>query len=330
MGAASRPVPIRSPLSLLCVVILLLLSRQAPAANASYRLQLVRAEGAGSCPSAEQIERDVSARLGRNPFTAQGERGIEIVLQRGESAWQARLYLRVDAAETDAARLIESEAAECSELGQSVALAVALAIAPELPPEPPPAPPPPAPEPCPPPPPPPPPPEERPTLHGEGSFRALASPNLLPSAAAGAALALTFRGDLIGAAFGGLFYPQTELRAQRTHLGFGLSAGFVSGCLWARTSQPQIWSCIGARVGALHSVVFSPDPVEPGDKFWAAASTELAVRQHLLGRAFVELGIAAIFPLVRHRFEVDVSPAPVYQQGTASVEGFAGLGLRFD
>jgi hypothetical protein len=161
-------------------------------------------------------------------------------------------------------------------------------------------------------------------------MRASLAHNLLPQTAPGAALTVTLRGELVGAAFGGVFYPQTELRTDDAHLGFGLSAGFASGCLWARTSDPQIWSCIGARVGALHSVVYSPDPVQPGDRFWGAASSELGLRQHILGRVFVELGVAALFPLVRHRFQVDASPAPVYQQGAASVEGFVGVGLRLD
>ena len=327
MGAAPRPRPIRSPCGYAGGIALLLAPSDLLAAGASYRLQMVRAEGAASCPSAAQIERDVSERLGRSPFSERGERGIEVVVQRAENRWQARLYLRVDASETDAVRLIESDAADCAELGKSVALAVALAIAPELPPEPKPEPAAPPPQPCPPPPEPLPPP---PTVHGEASLRGLISPNLLPGTAPGAALTVTLRGELIGAAFGGLFYPQNELRAREAHLGFGLSAGFISGCLWARTSDPQIWSCLGARIGALHSVVFRPDPVQPGDRFWWAASSELGLRQHVLGRAFVELGAAAVFPLVRHRFQVDASPAPVYEQGVASVEGFVGIGLRLD
>jgi hypothetical protein len=310
-----------------CSLALLLSSSELLAAKATYRLQLVRAEGAGSCPSAAQIERDVSERLRRNPFTEQGERGIEIVVQRAEKGWQARLYLRVDAADSDAVRLIESDAEDCAELGKSVALAVALAIAPELPPEPKPEPVAPEPEPCPPPPEPLPPP---PSVHGSASLRASIAHNLLPQTAPGAALTVTLRGELVGAAFGGVFYPETELRTEGAHLGFGLSAGFASGCLWAKTSDPQIWSCIGARVGALHSVVYSPDPVQPGDRFWWAASSELGLRQHLGGRVFIELGAAALFPLVRHRFQVDASPAPVYEQGVASVEGFAGIGLGLD
>jgi hypothetical protein len=310
-----------------CSIAALLAPSELLAAGASYRLQLVRAEGAGSCPSGAQIERDVAERLGRDPFSKRGERGIEVVVQRAEQGFQARLYLRVDASEVDALRLIESDAADCAELGKSVALAVALAIAPELPPEPEAEPPPPPPAPCPPPPAPPPP---RSTVHGEASMRGLISPNLLPETSPGGALTVTLRGDLLGVAFGALFYPQQELRARQAHLAFGLSAGFASGCLWARTSDPQLWSCIGARAGALHSVVVSPEPVRPGDRFWWAASSELGLRQHVFGRGFVELGVAAVFPLVRYRFQVDASPAPVYQQGAASIEGFAGIGLRLD
>lgn len=323
----------RAPLRWACF--LLLLAQTAPAASSRYRLQVVRAEGAASCPSAAQLEHDVVERLGRNPFAETGERGLEVVVQRVEAKWQARLYLRVDASEADAVRLIESDEEGCAELGKSIALAVALAIAPDLPPEPKPEPASPPPEPCPPPPPPP-----RPTLHGAASLRAVLSPNLLPIATSGvgapravspgAGLTLTFRGDLFGAAFGGLFFPTRELVAPEAKLGFGLSAGFASGCLWARVENPQIWSCLGARFGALHSVVYSPDPVQPGDRFWWAASSELGLRLAIVGRVFAEGGVATVFPLVRHRFKVDAPLSPIYEQGPALVEGFVGVGLRLD
>jgi len=298
------------------------------ALGSSYRLQVVRADGAGTCDSASAIARDVSRRLGRNPFSDEGERGIDIVLSRTETKWVAKLYLRVDPNEADAARLIESEGLDCSELSKSVALAVALAIAPDLPP-----PPEVAPEPnCPPPLPPvvsaaPPPP---PSLHGAAAVRLLYSPNLLPQRAVGTALSVSLRGDLLGANFGGIFYPESELRNPTAHLGFAVSAAFASGCLWPRTNNPEIWSCIGARVGALHSVVYSPRPERPGDRLWWAGETELGVRQRLFSRLFIEGGAAAVFPFVRHRFQTEASSSPVYEQGPAVLEGFLGLGLRLD
>jgi hypothetical protein len=50
----------------------------------------------------------------------------------------------------------------------------------------------------------------------------------------------------------------------------------------------------------------------------------------LSGRIFIEAGASAVFPLVRHRFRVDASSSPVYEQGPAVVEGFLGLGLHLD
>ncbi len=304
--------------------------RQAHAEDSRYRLQVVRAEGAASCPSAAALESDVVQRLARDPFADTGERGIEVVLERLGARWQARLYLRIDPNGAEATRVLESEGADCTDLGRSVALAVALAIAPDLPPLPKPEPeqePEPEPPVCPSPPPPPPP---RDTLHGEASLRLLVAPHLLPSTSLGAALTVSVRGELFGAAFGGIFYPEGELESAGSRLGFGITAGFASGCLWARVKEPQVWSCIGARVGALHSVVYSPRPNRPGDRFWWAASSELGLRQHLAGRAFVELGAAAVFPLVRHRFMVDAASTPAYEQGPAMVEGFAGFGLQLD
>ncbi len=324
MRSRLRPNP--NPLRLACVLSLALTAPCARASGSKYSLQVVRAEGAASCPSGAVLERDVTQRLGRNPFANDGERGIELVLERSETGWRAKLYLRIDATESDAARVLESDAPDCSDLGKSVALAVALAIAPELPPlEPPPKP-----EPviCPPPPPPPPPPPA--TLHGAATLRGLWSPNLLPSSSPGAALSVALRGELLGASFGGIFYPEAKLERDGRKLGFGISAGFLSGCLWARTHDPEMWSCLGARVGALHAVVYTPEPVHPGDRLWSAASMELGLRQTLFGRLFVDAGAAAIFPLVRHRFLVDANSTPIYQQGPAVVEGFVGLGLRLD
>lgn len=325
MGALFRPKAMRC---WLVSAALLCWPELAMAAAGHYRLELVRADGAGSCPGAASIERDVTARLGRNPFAPSGERGIEIVLERSENVWRAKLYLRVDPTEPDAVRLLESEAAECAELAKSITLAVALAIAPELEPEPPPAVPvaPVCPKPAlvaPLPPP-------AATLHAEVTARALWSPQLLPGTSAGAALAISLRGSLLGVSFGGLFFPENELHEAQAHLGFGLTGGFVAGCLWARTAQPQLWSCLGARAGALHSVVYSPQPEHPGDRFWAAATSELGLRQHLFQRLFAEVGAAAIFPLVRHRFQVDASSTPIYEQGAALAEGFLGIGLQLD
>jgi hypothetical protein len=152
----------------------------------------------------------------------------------------------------------------------------------------------------------------------------------LPSGSPGAALSVTLRGELFGANFGGIFYPETKLLRDAQKVGFGISAGFLSGCLWARTHDPEVWSCLGAHLGALHAVVYAPEPEHPGDHFWGAASMELGLRQTLVSRLFVEGGAAAIFPLVRDRFLVDANTTPIYEQGPAVFEGFVGLGLRLD
>lgn len=315
--------------SLACAGALVAAAPGARAEAAGYRLELVRAEGTGSCPSASALELDVTQRLGRNPFSASAEHGIEIVLEREGSTWRARLYLRVDDSNEDHARVLESQAPDCSELGKSVALAVALALGLELPPAPPPPPPPEEPA-CPPPAPPAPP---RSSLHGAASLRAVLSPHLLPSATAGASLSVTLRGDLFGIHVGGSFYPQSTLESAGARLGFGLSTASLSGCLWARQQDPQLWSCLGAQLGALHTVVYSPEPSNPGDRLWSAASSELGVRQTLVGRAFVEAGATAIFPFVRHRFAVaspEGTSRVAFEQRGAIVEAFLGFGLRVD
>jgi hypothetical protein len=317
---------------LACASALLFAVAGARAEGTGYRLELVRTEGTGSCSGARALEEDVTRRLGRNPFSEGAERGIEIVLEREASKWRARLFLRVDETHEDHARVLESEAADCAELGKSVALAVALALAPELsplPPAPPPAPPPEAPL-C---PPAPPPPVPAPSLHGAAALRALLSPNLLPRAAAGASLSVTLRGDLLGVHVGGLLYPQRELATGDARLGFGLSAALASGCLWARRREPELWSCLGGQVGALHTVVYAPEPASPGDRLWLAASSELGVRQSLFGRTFVEAGAAAIFPLVRHRFAIGAPGGEgrvAYELRPAIVEAFVGVGMRLD
>jgi hypothetical protein len=203
LGSASRLTLNRSTLVVGCLLAALFAPRSALAAGASYRLQVVRADGAGSCASASLIERDVSQRLGRNPFSDEGERGIDIVLSRTETKWVAKLYLRIDTSDADAARVIESDAPDCSELSKSVTLAVALAIAPDLPPAPEPR----VEPPCPPPVPvaAPPPPPSKPTLHGAAALRVLYSPNLLPTRSVGTSLSVTLRGDLLGANFGAVF-----------------------------------------------------------------------------------------------------------------------------
>lgn len=92
-------------------------------------LAYTRAPGAEACPDEQELRDAVSGRLGYVPFQAEAERRIDV--RFGKSGTKLIATLRV--ARPDAppkTRTLESEAGDCIELAQAVALALSVAIDP--------------------------------------------------------------------------------------------------------------------------------------------------------------------------------------------------------
>jgi hypothetical protein len=307
--------------------------------QASTHFAWVRGEGATSCPPADAVRDNVARRLGYNPFGESASRSFEVVASHAGEWWTARIYLNDSARRTSGFREIQSDGDECGALVNAVALALALAIDPEaaLAPRaanpPPGAAPPPAaysrdpvtpplssplrPTPS----------STRPAF----AFRALLSPNLLPSWAPGVAISADLQpAARLAVAAGGWFFPSVLASTPTARFGFGLTAAWLDACAVLVEHPTDLRVCAGPRVGALHAVVYSPAPTSPGDRVWWAAAAGFALKQQLGGRAFVEGGLEADFPLARYRFYVQNSGTTVFQQSAVVGLGFFGLGFRVD
>ncbi|HEX6273380.1 MAG TPA: hypothetical protein VFZ53_10075, partial [Polyangiaceae bacterium] len=59
------------------------------ARTGTYALSFVRGSGAEDCPSRQDLEREVSARLGHSPFEASATRSIEILTERTPEGYRS-------------------------------------------------------------------------------------------------------------------------------------------------------------------------------------------------------------------------------------------------
>jgi hypothetical protein len=115
-------------------VLSLCVAARADASDAhTSSLSWVQLPGAEECGGAPAIARAVEQRLGRPAFVspAQAEFSIEGRAERDGTRFRAVLVLRDSAGVQIGARELESDAADCNELRDNVALAVALMIDPD-------------------------------------------------------------------------------------------------------------------------------------------------------------------------------------------------------
>jgi hypothetical protein len=327
-------------------------AQTAAAPSESVRLVWVRGPNADDCPTRADLERSVSARLGRPVFSDSAQRAIEGFVQRDGTRWEAHIYARDAAGALGGSRDLASQGADCGALASAVALAIALVIDPDAAlrpparaldvvgavsagPEPLPTPrgatpPPQPPAPC---------PAQRAcpesprpaTTSGANPTtvvgRAVLAGGLLPGTSVGFGLSADVpvsRGVDVGV--GALLLP--EVRTSDRAFGFSLMAARVGACRvpWGRGAVSFSF-CADALVGAIDAVVYVDEPTQPGGRLWAGAggTAKLAVR--LLGPAIAEIGGTAVVPLVRSRFFVENQPGTVFQEPAVSGVAFAGLGV---
>ncbi len=315
----------------------------APADQA--RLSWVRADGASTCPGVEVVRDGVVKKLGYSPFGDDASKSFEVVAKRAGRSWQANIYSYDTQKRTSGFREIQSDGDDCAELVNAVALALALAIDPDktfaAPSSPPPSPAasPPAPAPY---------PhvaasaDRKPSPAAAAvlpparwrtsiSARGISALGALPRAAAGAAIAATAYGPTrVAVSAGAWLLPSVRSDSSPPVFGFGLTAAWLDGCFVLHEGATAIRACAGVRVGALHAVVYSPIPTEPGDRFWWAMGAGLAAEQQLFGPVFVEVGVEAAMPLVHYRFFAENFEPTVFEQARAIGMGFAGIGFRID
>lgn len=315
------------------------------------RFSWVRGEGAEGCADQQRIAEQVSARLGKSPFSADAPRSIEAVVSRAEHGYRAVIFVRGDGAGPVGTREIGSEAVGCGSIEAASVLAIALAIDPDAalrPPEPTPRPAPPAPLPAPAAPLPAPPlpapfvmaprpiapprtpvaPRDRLGFSGL-ALRVGAGFGLLPQITPGVALAghvsLGSRVDLTAEA---LWMP--EARTDDARFAFGLTALSLGACFVpVRADSVDLAACAALWGGALHAVVFDLEPASPGDYPWVAASAAPRLRVRLGPHVHLEAGAHLLFPITRPPFTVSGWKDPVFRQSPLAVLPFVGLGANF-
>jgi hypothetical protein len=336
-------------------------ARGAPTGPEPVRFAWVRAEGADGCADQQDIEAQVTARLGRSPFSADAPRSIEVVVRRVKHGFRAVIYVRGAGDARAGSRELSSEAAECTSIEAASVLALALTIDPDaairapLPAAPPAAaapvllhlgsaPPaglpvavvpmlsllaPPLPAEL------PPEPEPAPRAQKEApgasglALRAGAGVGLLPKVAPGVALAgqgvVTRAVWITGEA---LWMP--EARTGDGRFGFGLTAFALGACFVpVRLAAVELGACGSAWAGALHAVVYQLAPVTPGDSAWAAAAASPYLRLRLAEHLHAEVGGHLLVPLTRHPFVLGGPTDLVFREAPVTFFPFAGLGARF-
>jgi len=309
------------------------------------RFAWARGAGAESCASAAELQADVDKRLGRDAFAEPVSKSIEGTVTREGGKWIARLYVRDLSGVLLGQREITSDASDCKALGSAVTLAVALAIDPEAALAPPPSvsasastsasssskpkkkpiae------------PPLPPPlvvylPMNDPERGTTVSARAVIASGLLPRPAIGAALAVDpDRLRTFHPTFGAVILPSTRI-APDEQVGFAFSALWLGGCArLAGDERVVVSACASAWLGVMHAVVYSLEPVAPGDRFWAGLSGTGRASVHLVGPLFGDLGFDLVFPLTRHRFLAENRQDDLFQQPFVTLVGWVGAAVRF-
>ena len=157
--------------------------------------------------------------------------------------------------------------------------------------------------------------------------RALVAGGLLPGAAPGAALSVEGPVDRRFQATAGVLYlPET--RTATRDFGFGLTAGWLGACAqpWA-DDRVAVAFCGTVLVGGIHSVVYTLEPTNPGEIFWASPSASFTARFRIAGPVVVELGGEGLVPFTPYRFEVRGQSRWPYQEGSVAGFGFVGLGV---
>jgi hypothetical protein len=313
---------------------------------AVFELSVTRAEGAGSCPSGNELERRVSARLGRVPFTSRAEQAIEATLSRRDDTWRAEIRLRDADGIIRGERQIDANGQDCEALAEAATLAIALTIDPDAPLTaparasgvaesltPPAAPattaaedcsatpcpvPPPCPEPrC-------APPVAPPTI--AAALRAALSGGLIPGPAPGVALSTEAGLERIRGTLGVLFLPETD--ASDPRFAFGLTTAALGACGFPLVTELEFGLCAELQLGAIHAVVRDLQPLDPGDQVWLALAGGPRLRLHGPGPVFFEAGGSAVVPLLDRSFDVEGLAEPVFRTAVVGGIGFLGVGLR--
>jgi hypothetical protein len=300
--------------------------------RAGIHLSWVRDEATSACPDAGTVEKQVARRLDDDPFTRTPEQFIEALVTRDAGAFHVNITMRGADGTSLGSRTISSAAPDCRSIADAAALTIAILVDPDALLRP-------APVEVPPivvhaaPPPPPLVAAPASDLSGRVALLAMGEKGFLPDAAPGIGLSASV--DLVRRASAGLavgVFPEHRSTSVQGDFAFGLSFLDLDGCFV--TPQPWLrWElCGGGSVGVLHVVVYDPQPVNPGQRWFFALSELTRVVVPVFQAWTIEVGVEALEPFVRRAFFVEGRPAgmdTVFTQPRVAWAGWMGVGLRW-
>jgi len=308
----------------------LLFANQAEAIDeaSGARLSWVRADGADTCPSIDELTSQVVQLLGRDPFQTNPAQHIEAVAERHHGQWRARLYVRTSDHPIAPPREIIDDTPDCSALATAVSLAIALSIDPTVRPAPPP------PSPTPPRPAPAPsfaPRAPRLAVSSTVALGAFGQLGLLPGASFGAELSAEpwSRGRL-HLRIGAIFLP--EVRADRPGGAFlfGATAISLAPCVHLFRGQSASFAACGTIVvGAAHALALDLTPVAPAQRGWLALGASARASLRVVGPLYAEARLDVVALPLRVQFNLQGAADAVFEQSPVALSGFLGLGLSF-
>jgi hypothetical protein len=306
-----------------------------PAKHPGVHLSWVRDESASTCPDASHIALQAAARLGDDPFALPPQQFVEAVVSRDARQYRVTITMRDAAGALVGTRTLTSMAPDCGVISRASALTIAILIDPDAwgreAPSAPTAPRPPAvpelraaSE-----------PERRPDAGGRIVALAITGTGFSPDITTGPALAgSAYVSPMIAISALVGFFPEHRTTGAVGDFAFGLSYGEIAGCLALPLWGASSWElCGGLLGGALHIVVYSPEPANPGQRWTVAASERTRLVLPLFGRTVLEIGVGASEPFTRRSFYVAGAPPgmdTVFTQPAVAVAGWAGLGVHWN
>jgi hypothetical protein len=341
---------------------LLLIASQVRAQSGSatgVRLSFVRTSSAQDCMTASNLERELIARMGYDPFTGPPRQWIEATVAQHGNSFEVELFERDSAGSTLGTRVLLEKGPDCHKLDDAIVLAIALIIDPTV--------------------------HWAPATHSAPVADAAATVNAqqtraAPESAARAAPpanhdaspplvladatahrrlapqvsldAVIVSGVMPGVAPGvqavtqvpfsaqspvalrlsTLYLPEKSQANGAGDLSYGLTAFEVGLCDTVGRRSVSWFGCLALGLGSVHTVVHNPDPLDPGDRWWGHLRAEVGIAARIAGPVWLESRLFDLVAFKRWQFRVNVNgtPEPAYEQKWFMPGASLGLGLHFD
>jgi hypothetical protein len=132
-----------------------------------------------------------------------------------------------------------------------------------------------------------------------------------------------------------LYLPEKQEANTAGDLGYSLSAMEAGTCATAAAGRAIGFGCAAFGLGAVHTVVHTPEPFKPDDRLWAAFRLEVGAELQVVGPVWLDVRLFDFIAPRRWAFRVVTNDstrttATAYTQSAWMPGAAAGLGLHFD